>query len=132
MLNTATSSASGLKAANRLLSAPSAVENATDIAVNIESFSLDDGIVVRVDPVVSADPSGLLAVSTDTITFNLELRHKASLAEAGWETVASVPLSLKANETAMFTADDLAALREKIAEMKASGQSGFFKVVLTQ
>ena len=133
LMSAATSSVSGLKAANALLSSnPSSVENATDIAVVIESFSLEDGMTVRIDPAVSAASGGLLAVSTAPVAFNLELRHKATLADADWETVATVPLSLKANETLTLTGDDLAVLREKIAEMKTAGTAGFFKVVLAK
>ena len=43
-----------------------------------------------------------------------------------------MPFSVGANETVTLSADDLAVLREKIAEMGASGTSGFFKVVLSQ
>jgi hypothetical protein len=132
MMSAATSSATGLDAVNALLSGPDSVENATDIAVIIESFSLEDGMTVRIDPAVSAGTSGLLTLSTDPVPFNLELKHRASLAEADWQTVASVPLAIKANETLTLTGDDLAVLREKIAEIQQSGGSGFFKVVLTK
>ena len=89
-------------------------------------------MTISIDPAVSAGTSGLLAVSTTPVPFNLELKHKASLAEEGWDTVASIPLVLTANESVTLTGDDLAVLREKIAEIQQNGGSGFFKVVLSK
>ena len=132
MMSAATSSASGLDALGELISGIGAVENTTDIAVTIESFSLEDGITVSIDPVVSAGAGGLVTVSSAPVAFNLELRYKATLADDGWDTVASVPLAVTANKPVTLTGDDLAVLREKIAEMKESGAAGFFKVVLAR
>ncbi len=133
MMSAGASSAEGLNAFNELLSGTPEVEvDESSVTVTIESFSMDDGITVRVEPVVSAGTSGLLSVSTDPVAFRLELRHKATLAEADWATVASVPLSVKANETVTLSGDDLAPLRAKISELKSAGSAGFFKVVLTQ
>ena len=128
----AASSPEGLNAVNALMSSTPAVEVESGIAVTIESFSLEDGMSVKVETATAVDGQGLLALRTEPVSFSLELRHKASLAEAGWETVASVPFAVGANETVTLSADDLAVLREKIAEMSASGTSGFFKVVLSQ
>ena len=128
----ASSSPEGLNAMNALLSNTPEVEVESGIAVTIESFSLTDGVSVKVETATTVDGQGLLALRTEPVSFSLELRHKASLAEAGWTTVASVPFAVGANETITLSADDLAVLREKIAEMSDSGQSGFFKVVLSQ
>jgi hypothetical protein len=128
----AAASPEGLNAMNALLSSTPEVEVESGIAVTIESFSLEDGMSVKVETATAVDAQGLLTLRTEPVSFNLELRHKASLAEAGWTTVASVPFTVGANETVTLSADDLAVLREKIAEMSVSGQSGFFKVVLSQ
>ena len=132
LMSVATTSASGLDAATALLSGTPEVQASSDVSVTIESFSMEEGISVRVDTVTVVDSSGLLAVRTAPVTFDLELRHKATLAEEGWDTVASVPLTVSANETRTLTGDDLAVLRTKIAEMKGAVSSGFFKVVLKQ
>ena len=128
----AAESPAGLNAVNALLSSTPEVEVESGIAVTIESFSLTDGVSVKVETATTVDGQGLLVLRTEPVSFRLELRHKASLADAGWETVASVPFAVGANETVTLSADDLAVLREKIAEMGASGTSGFFKVVLAQ
>ena len=132
LMSAGSSSADGLNAFNDLLSGPGAVENETDIAVVIDSFSLEDGMTISIDPAVYVGNSGILSVSATPISFNLELKHKASLAEDGWETVASVPIALKANEPVTLTGDDLAVMRTKIAEIQSNGGSGFFKVVLSK
>ena len=128
----AASSPEGLNAVNALLSSTPAVEVESGIAVTIESFSLEDGMSVKVETATAVDSQGLLAIRAEPVSFRLELRHKATLAEAGWETVASVPFAVGANETVTLSADDLAVLREKITEIQTTGQSGFFKVVLTK
>ncbi len=131
MMNAA-ASPEGLNALNALMSGTPEVEVASGIDVTIESFSLEDGMSVRIATATAVDGQGLMAIRTEPVSFRLELRHKATLAEAGWETIASVPFSVGANETVTLSADELAVLREKIADMSASGTSGFFKVVLTQ